>query len=180
MNDIRTFKSMLRLTNIHGCIMKCAYETSVSDLYTHTSQWESILSSVLIKLVEWPCEMDSFSIWNSIVYCLWCVHNRSLEERYRNVLPFVFLNSYLFFEWIYTALLNVQTQFSLVDVLIFIYYYLRLFVTLRPPLPDSKALSFFLLFNERHTHTHMYFKCVMNTRRNLHILRIKHNIQPWI
>ena len=86
----------------------------------------------------------------------------------RNVLPFVILNSYLFFSIKYTALFNVRFSFMCIDIFITIFAYLS---HLTRPYSIQKRFFFFSI-NDTHAYVH---KCVMNTIRSLHFLRIKYN-----
>jgi len=143
-------------------------------VHTHTSQWKSILVPFLWSNMNDRVKLSFFSVWKYIVCCLWCVHNRSLDNRKKRV-------AICYFKFLpvlsmkYTALFNVLLYSHLyIDIFITIFAYLS---HLARPYPIQKR--FFFLFNKRHTHTYVH-KCVMNAIRNLHILRIKHNVQPWI
>lgn len=97
--------------------------TSVSDLYTHISM-ENNLSSVFMKSFWMTVWNWFFSVWKyNIVCCLWCVHNRSLDNRkkrfvicYFKFLPVLSIK--------YTALFNVLFYCRLrIDIFITIFAY---------------------------------------------------------
>lgn len=146
--------------------MRCVYEHQWM-ICKHASQWKSILVPFLWSNLNDRVKLI-FSVWKYIVCCLWCAHNRSLDNRKKRVAIccFKFL---LVLSMKYTALFSLLFFCRLrIDIFITIFAYLSHLA--RPYLFQKRLFS---LFNERHTCIH---KCVMNIIRNLHILRIKHTI----